>query len=156
MHRAKHIADQIKDDPQRTGERVLFTTFTTSLAQDILANLRTLCPEHLSSSPPRIEVINLDRWVSQFLKRKKFDRTVAYFGEERDRLDENWRDVFLDHDLPDGLSEDFAKAEWSQVDKPRDQDRGATSKFPEPVEEPLSIEKNVRCFGMFSPTIGHE
>lgn len=115
MHRAKHIADQIAADPQRAGERVLFTTFTTSLAQDILANLRKLCPEHLSSSPPRVEVINLDRWVSQFLKRKKFDRTVAYFGEDRDHLDEIWRDVFLDHELPEGLSEEFVKAEWSQI-----------------------------------------
>ena len=75
----------------------------------------TLCPEHLEASPPRIEVINLDRWVSQFLKRKSFERRVAYFGEARDRLDEIWQDVFLDHELPEGLSEAFVKAEWAQV-----------------------------------------
>jgi hypothetical protein len=66
-------------DPKRAGQRVLFTTFTTSLAHDIEANLKTLYPEHLEVSPPRIEVINLDRWVSQFLKRKGFERRVAYF-----------------------------------------------------------------------------
>ncbi len=152
MHRAKHIADQIKDDPQRTGERVLFTTFTTSLAQDILANLRTLCPEHLSSSPPRIEVINLDRWVSQFLKRKKFDRTVAYFGEERDRLDENWRDVFLDHDLPDGLSEDFVKAEWSQIVQAKGiQDQRSYFKVPRTGRgTPLDRKKRALLWDVFS------
>jgi len=34
---------------------------------------------------------NLDRWISQFLKRKSFARKVAFFGEARDRLDEIWR-----------------------------------------------------------------
>ncbi len=115
MHRAKYLADQIGADPKRAGERVLFTTFTTSLAHDIEANLKTLCPEHLEANPPRIEVINLDRWVSQFLKRKGFERRVAYFGEDRNRLDEIWADVLLDRDLPEGLSEAFMKAEWAQI-----------------------------------------
>lgn len=115
MHRGKYLADQIKDDPARTGQRVLLTTFTTSLAHDIEANLRTLCPDHLDARPPRIEVINLDRWVSQFLKRKNFAREVAFFGEARERLDQIWQEVFEDHDLPEGLSEPFVKAEWSQI-----------------------------------------
>jgi superfamily I DNA/RNA helicase len=115
MHRAKHLADAIKEDPSRAGQRVLLTTFTTSLAHDIEANLRTLCPDHLDVRPPRIEVINLDRWVSQFLKRKDFAREVAFFGEARDRLDQIWQEVFDDHELPEGLSEPFVKAEWSQI-----------------------------------------
>ena len=115
MHRAKHLADQIEKDPSPSGQRVLLTTFTTSLAHDIEANLRTLCPGHLDARPPRIEVINLDRWVSQFLKRKNFAREVAFFGEARDRLDQVWREVFDDHDLPEGLSEPFVRAEWAQI-----------------------------------------
>lgn len=115
MHRAKHLADAIKEDPAQAGQRVLLTTFTTSLAHDIEANLRTLCPDHLDVRPPRIEVINLDRWVSQFLKRKSFGREVAFFGEARDRLDQIWQEVFDDHELPEGLSEPFVKAEWSQI-----------------------------------------
>ena len=115
MHRAKHLADQIRKDPLRSGQRVLLTTFTTSLAQDIEANLRKLCPEHLAASPPRIEVINLDRWVSQFLKRKNFGRKVAYFHETRDRLDGIWREVLDGHPLPEGLSEAFVRAEWSHI-----------------------------------------
>ncbi len=115
MHRAKHLADQIEQDLTRAGQRVLLTTFTTSLAQDIEANLRTLCPEHLAARPPRIEVINLDRWVSQFLKRKSFAREVAFFGEARDRLDQIWREVLDDHELPEGLSEPFIRAEWAQI-----------------------------------------
>lgn len=115
MHRAKYLAGQIQADRTRAGQRVLFTTFTTSLAQDIEANLRTLCPEHLDARPPRIEVLNLDRWVSQFLKRKNFERKVAYFGEARERLDGIWQEVLDNHVLPDGLSEAFVKAEWTQI-----------------------------------------
>jgi superfamily I DNA/RNA helicase len=115
MHRAKHLADQIEKDPTRAGQRVLLTTFTTSLAHDIEANLRTLCPTHLDARPPRIEVTNLDRWVSQFLKRKSFAREVAFFGEARERLDQVWREVFDDHALPEGLSEPFVRAEWAQI-----------------------------------------
>lgn len=115
MHRAKHLADQIEKDPTRAGQRVLLTTFTTSLAHDIEANLRTLCPAHLDARPPRIEVINLDRWVSHFLKRKSFAREVAFFGEPRDRLDQVWKEVFDDHELPESLSEPFVRAEWAQI-----------------------------------------
>jgi hypothetical protein len=115
MHRAKHLADLIDKDPTMSGRRVLLTTFTTSLAHDIEANLRTLCPEHLDASPPRIEVINLDKWVSLFLKRKNFVREVAFFDEGRDRLDAVWRSVFDDHELGEGLSEPFVRAEWAQI-----------------------------------------
>ncbi|HAB38926.1 MAG TPA: DNA helicase [Rhodobacteraceae bacterium] len=115
MHRAKHLADQIAKDPNRKGERVLFTTFTTSLAFDIEANLKTLCPEHLSKTSPRIEVINLDRWVSGFLKRKKFARDIAYFGEERARLNEIWHEIFDERGLPSDLTEAFVRAEWEQI-----------------------------------------
>jgi hypothetical protein len=115
MHRAKYLADLIAADPNRSGERILVTTFTTSLAFDIEENLKTLCPEHLSKPEPRIEVMNLDRWVSGFLKRKKFARDIAYFGEEREQLDQIWSEVFDDNGIPDGLTEDFARAEWQQV-----------------------------------------
>jgi len=114
MHRAKHLADQIAADPARTADRILFTTFTTNLAIDIQSNLRTLCPEHLEGTNPRIEVINLDRWVSQFLKRKKYPREIVYFGENRERLDQIWREVLDAHTVPE-LSEEFIRAEWEQV-----------------------------------------
>ncbi|WP_283848241.1 UvrD-helicase domain-containing protein [Bradyrhizobium sp. NAS80.1] len=115
MHRAKHLADQIAADAERSSEKVLFTTFTTNLAIDIQSNLKTLCREHLEGTNPRIEIINLDRWVSQFLKRKKFPREIVYFGENRDRLDTVWREVLDAHSRPDGLSEEFVRAEWEQV-----------------------------------------
>ena len=115
MHRAKYLADEIVSDPGRKGDKVLFTTFTSTLARDVEANLKTLCPEHVSGADPVIEVINLDRWVGDFLKRRGFERSIVYFGEERDRLDDIWSEILADADLPTGLTDDFIKDEWSQV-----------------------------------------
>ena len=115
MHHARYLADQIAASPARANERVLFTTFTRNLSLDIQSNLKTLCPEHLDGANPRIEVVNLDRWVSQFLKRKKFPRDIVYFGVERDRLDDIWREVLNENARPDGLSDEFIRSEWTQV-----------------------------------------
>ena len=115
MHRAKHLADQIKADPSRSGERVLLTTFTANAAKILEANLRLLCPEHLDALPSRIEVISLDLWAAHFLKRRNHAREIVFFGEARERLDQLWQDVFVDHALPEGVSETLVKAEWTQI-----------------------------------------
>ena len=115
MHRAKYLADQVTQNQDRARQRILFTTFTTSLAHDIKENLKTLCPEYLDGPVPLIEVVNLDRWVSQFLKRKNFKREVAFFGESHERLEEIWETVFSEHEIPEGLTESFVKAEWKQI-----------------------------------------
>jgi superfamily I DNA/RNA helicase len=115
MHRAKHLADDIAKDSSRRGEKVLFTTFTSTLAKDVEANLKALCPEHLAGKDPRLEVINLDRWVGEFLRRRGFDRKIVYFGDDRVRLDEIWADVLAQAEVPKGLSDTFIRDEWSQV-----------------------------------------
>lgn len=115
MHRAKFLADRIADDEARKGQRVLVTTFTTSLARDIEGNLRTLCPEHFATYPSRIDVNNLDAWVGDFLKQQNFERRIAYFGEDIAILGDIWDRVFEAHGVPGELTRDFVRAEWSQV-----------------------------------------
>ena len=112
MHRAKYLADLLAQDVSRSGERVLVTTFTTTLAKDIETNLKTLCPEHLEAK--RIEVINLDRWASNYLKKKQFDRKVIS-SNEADELVDIWREVFDSFVPPEGLTEEFVKSEWQQI-----------------------------------------
>ena len=62
MHRAHYLAQRCKE-----GERVLFTTFTANLAQDIKENLRKICT---TEEMRKIEVIHLDAWVSRFLRQQ--------------------------------------------------------------------------------------
>ena len=116
MHRAKYLADRLVETGKGAGEQhILVTTFTTSLAADIEGNLTKLCPEHLLKGNPRIEVINLDRWVQNFLKRKNFERSIVYFGADGERLKEIWQEVIDDLGTPEGLSEEFIRAEWAQI-----------------------------------------
>ena len=113
MHRAKYLADQLASDPKRAGQRVLVTTFTRTLAKDIEANHKTLCPKHFEGGAPRIEVVNLDRWASNYLSKKQFSRRVL--DQKADELASLWQETFDDIGLPGGLSEAFVKAEWEQI-----------------------------------------
>ena len=113
MHRAKVLADRIAAVPARSGRKVLFTTFTTTLAHDIEANLKTLCPEHLTRGAERIEVRNLDAWVRAFLRRSGFEKEIAFPGD--DKVEAVWSEALADAELPEGLTEAFIKAEWSDV-----------------------------------------
>lgn len=114
MHRARYLADQIAAESARDGERILLTTFTSNLAADILQNLKTLCPGHLKKGSERIEVVNLDRWVREYLRRRGFDREIVYYGGD-ERVASIWDEVLSTQALPEGLSADFVQNEWAQV-----------------------------------------
>lgn len=105
IHRAKYLAQNIF---KAENDRVLFTTFTKNLAADILENLRKICPVGVLK---RIEVVNLDAWVSQFLKKNGYEYTIV-FDED---VKECWQNALnlapKDLDLTDAFYHD----EWEQV-----------------------------------------
>lgn len=104
MHRARWLAQNFA-----VGEhdRILFTTFTKNLAEDILQNLRKLCPVELLR---KIEVINLDGWVSNFLKKSGYDYKLLFNGVTSGE----WKSA-LNH-APETLSDpSFLRDEWEHV-----------------------------------------
>lgn len=109
MHRAKWLVERL----QNPGERILFTTFTKNLALDIREHLRQLCtPEQMR----RIEVINLDAWVQQFLKKQGYDLRLVYqIPLHSDKAKAAWQEAL--EQQPGGLefSEAFYRDEWEQV-----------------------------------------
>ena len=106
MHRAKWLADNVTQN----GRKVLFTTFTKNLAMDIKENLRSICSKEQMK---KIEVVNLDQWVSQFLTKKNYDYTIAYDTTQE------WNRA-LDIAPSDlGLPDSFYKEEWSRVIQPQ-------------------------------------
>lgn len=103
MHRAKHLVPTLGEK-----EKILFTTYTTNLAGDIKENLRKICTvEELK----RIEIINLDAWVMQFMRENDFDYRIAY----EDEIEEIWEKakIFADDKLD--FSVKFYIDEWSKV-----------------------------------------
>ena len=102
MHRARWLA---RNAPERG--RILFTTFTRNLAADIEHNLHSICtPEEMS----RIEVVNLDRWASRFLRGQHYDFRIVY-GRDRDAWSLALDLKATDLDFPDAFYDD----EWEQV-----------------------------------------
>ena len=103
MHRAKYLASKLNG-----RERILFTTFTANLAQDIRDNLRKICTV---DEMQHIEVVNLDSWVTSFLSGNGYTAKVAY-GDEIQKL---WDDAMLSADPSVELDEDFYQEEWIRV-----------------------------------------
>lgn len=106
MHRARRLAENLKE-----GERVLFTTFTTNLAADIRENLSKICSPEVMR---RIEVVNIDRWVSEFLQRHGYDYEID-FGKRSEDL---WKTAMNLAPSELGLSESFYREEWERVIQP--------------------------------------
>lgn len=107
MHRAKWLAEN-RVPP---GKKVLFTTFTRNLATDIEDNLRTLCsPDSLE----RIEVKNLDGWVSAFIRAKKFEHRIVY-DRRQDAALQAWQSALAVKDTMFDFSEQFYEQELEQV-----------------------------------------
>lgn len=105
MHRAKWLAENAFQD---STDRILFTTFTKNLALDIRSNLQKLCSRDVMR---RIEVINIDAWVTRFLSQNGYNFDIA-FGE---RLEIPWRNALNVADATLGLSEQFYRNEWDQI-----------------------------------------
>lgn len=103
MHRAKHLAATLKDK-----ERILFTTYTANLASDIKDNLRKICT---LDEIRRIDVINLDAWVSQFLREHGYPAEIAY-DEKAHSL---WEEAVMGNDFTGEFPVTFYEEEYNRV-----------------------------------------
>jgi superfamily I DNA/RNA helicase/mRNA-degrading endonuclease RelE of RelBE toxin-antitoxin system len=103
MHRAKYLASKLSGK-----ESILFTTFTANLAGDIKDNLRKICSvEELR----RIEVINLDAWVGQFLRQHGYTYSIVYDNT----TDAVWDEAITQSGEDIGLGREFYADEWAKV-----------------------------------------
>ena len=102
MHRARWLARIL---PGRG--RILFITFTRNLAADIEHNLGAICKPEESA---RIEVTNLDRWVTRFLRGRRYEFRIG-FGRNREAWQRALDLKSAALDVPDAFYDD----EWEQV-----------------------------------------
>ncbi|MFC1743113.1 3'-5' exonuclease [Candidatus Riflebacteria bacterium] len=107
MHRAAWLARNFLKDEK---DRILFTTFTKNLAADINENLKKICsPSELE----KIEVVNLDAWVWQFLKDQGLNFRIVYEPE----TDDLFYQAIESSDIGSSRNLDsaFLREEWEQV-----------------------------------------
>jgi mRNA-degrading endonuclease RelE of RelBE toxin-antitoxin system len=105
IHRAKWLAKNRFTDP---NDRIFLTTFTRNLAIDIKANLKTICSPDLMQ---RILVVNLDSWVTMFLKQEGIETRIVY-GSETDEL---WQQAYSLAPVELALPISFYQEEWQDV-----------------------------------------
>lgn len=106
MHRAKWLVQNRFTDPD---DCVLFTTFTTNLALDIEGNLKAICsPEQMK----RIQVVNLDAWVVDFLRQEGIETRILYDGAEKREL---WQQAYTFAPSELGFPLNFYREEWEEV-----------------------------------------
>ena len=103
MHRAKHLAASVKEK-----ERILFTTFTTNLASDIRDNLRKICT---TDELRKIDVINLDAWVAQFLREHGYPAEIVY----DEKVTKLWEDAVAANDFDSEFPVSFYEDEYNRV-----------------------------------------
>lgn len=101
MHRAKQLAAGLKDK-----ERILFTTYTANLASDIKDNLRKICTV---DELRRIDVINLDAWIAQFLREHGYSAEIIY---DTTKI---WEDAVAANDISGDLPVSFYEDEYNRV-----------------------------------------
>lgn len=109
MHRAQYLASQCEDN-----ERILFTTFTKSLIEDIKNNLQKICTY---DQIKKIEVVHLDAWCHNFLKSRNYKHDIAYNApgpNGHPLLSKLWEKSLeqLDSDI---FSREFLREEWEKV-----------------------------------------
>lgn len=104
MHRAKQLAGSLKEN-----ERILFTTFTANLASDIKDNLRKICT---LDELRRIDVINLDAWVAQFMREHGYSAEIIYDDKTINKI---WEDVVAANDFSDEFPASFYEDEYNRV-----------------------------------------
>lgn len=78
MHRAVHLSKKLI--LEQSNGKILFTTFTKNLASDIKANIAKIATDEQLA---RIEVANIDGWVSRLLKQFGYDYKVVYEGDAK-------------------------------------------------------------------------
>lgn len=88
--------------------KILFTTYTKNLAEDIKDNLRKICSVE---EMKRIDIINLDAWISNFLRRQGYEYQIVYDEE----IDKAWRNAIAIAGGDLSFVENFYKDEWVKV-----------------------------------------
>lgn len=110
MHRAKWLAENMLN---KSNEKILFTTFTRNLAEDIKSNLRKICTPEIMK---KIDVVNIDAWVIDFLRKHNYNYKVVY-GKE---LEDLWSRALTVASSDIQVPEEFYKEEWEKVVIPND------------------------------------
>jgi AAA domain/UvrD-like helicase C-terminal domain len=103
IHRARYLASKVFADP---SDRILFTTYTGNLAENIEVTLKTFCgPER-----ERIEVVHLHAWAVRLLRNQGHDKDIA----SADEIESCWNEAVALSGITE-FDPAFLRKEWEAV-----------------------------------------
>ena len=105
MHRARHLARDVVNQP---GDKLLFVTFTRTLAHNLSQNLDNLCGDERE----RIEVVHLHKWAMDYLR----DHDIKVSIASNQEIDQCWQEA-IEVSTPVEFEASFYRAEWENVVK---------------------------------------
>jgi Txe/YoeB family toxin of Txe-Axe toxin-antitoxin module len=105
MHRAKYLAEEVFSS---STDKILFTTYTKNLAADIKENLKKICS---TEQLKRIDVVHIDGWVSEFLRKRSYTYSYVSNTERKDF----WEEAILSYEGTDTFPLQFFMDEWDQI-----------------------------------------
>ncbi len=109
MHRSKYLLKEVFTAPE---DRILVTTFTRNLAQDLSRNLEEMC----GAQANRLVVQNLHAWAKSFYEQQVGRRVYIASNKKREELI-----ALATTDAADeSLSPRFYLEEWDQVIQPQE------------------------------------
>ena len=103
MHRARHLAAKVFTGP---ADRILFTTYTANLAENIEATLNTFC----GAERQRIEVVHLHAWAVRFLRSHGDDKDIA----SPEDVEACWTEAIHGSGVKE-FDPAFLRKEWEEV-----------------------------------------
>ncbi|WP_333913427.1 UvrD-helicase domain-containing protein [Vibrio coralliirubri] len=107
MHRAVHLAKGLV----KSGKgKILFTTYTKNLAKDIEQSLKKITT---TEELERIDVVNIDGFVRQFLQHQNYDFKVVFDTDTE--LQACWDNALALTDGTLGLPDSFYREEWLHI-----------------------------------------
>jgi superfamily I DNA/RNA helicase/mRNA-degrading endonuclease RelE of RelBE toxin-antitoxin system len=102
MHRARHLARKVGDT-----QKLLVTTYTKNLARELSRSLKALS----GNDARRIEVVNLDAWALNFLRRRNMQAEVLSKQSDRKKR----MQAAMDQEPGLALPLNFFVEEWDRV-----------------------------------------
>ncbi len=103
MHRARHLARTLCT---KTSDRILFTTYTVNLAENLEESLAHLCGD----LKDRVEVLNLHAWAARLMRKHGIEFKIA----TNDEIERCWEEAIEAADCRE-FDAGFLKQELEQV-----------------------------------------
>lgn len=111
MHRARWL---LQFHALEAESKILFLTFSATLAEDLKRNLRALLASEADFN--RLEVIHLDSWVFRFLKQNQSSFRILYDNAETYVLrDQAWIEAIQEYGTNLEFDQRFYEDEWRYV-----------------------------------------